>query len=266
MFSQDNLPKVMGILNITPDSFSDGGKFFSAKSAFEQARVIFEAGADMIDIGGESTRPGAKSVSIQEEIDRIIPIIEQIRTEFPISISVDTSKPTVMYEAIKAGVDMINDVMALRTKNSLAIVANSNVKICLMHMQGKPRTMQTNPQYEDIVEEIKIFLLKRVQACIDAGIIKDRIIIDPGFGFGKTLEHNLILMRNLADFTKIGYPVLIGVSRKSMIGKILNKPVTERLYGGVALAVLAVDRGAKIIRTHDVAITVDAIKITQAVI
>ncbi len=266
MLLQNNLPQVMGILNVTPDSFSDGGKFFSSKSAFEQARTIFEEGADIIDIGGESTRPGSKSVSAQEEIDRVIPVVEQIKTEFPISISVDTSKSIVMDEAIKAGADIINDIMALRGKNSLNIVANSNVKVCLMHIQGKPRTMQANPYYTDIVEEIKIFLLDRTQACIDAGITKDRIIIDPGFGFGKNLEHNLTLMRNLVDFTKIGYPVLVGLSRKSMIGDILNKPVTERLYGGIALAVLAVNRGAKIIRTHDVATTVDAIKITYAVI
>ncbi len=266
MLSQDNLPKVMGILNITPDSFSDGGNFFSSKSAFEQARIIFEEGADIIDIGGESSRPGAKPVSIQEEIDRVIPIIEQIRTEFPISISVDTSKSAVMCEAIKAGADIINDIMALQGENSLAVVANSKVKVCLMHMQGKPKTMQTNPNYNDVVGEVKTFLLERVKACIDIDITEDRIIIDPGFGFGKTLENNLTLMRYLVEFTKIGYPVLVGVSRKSMLGEILNKPVTERLSGGIALAVLAVERGAEIIRTHDVATTVDAIKITQAVI
>lgn len=265
IFSQSYAPKIMGILNITPDSFSDGGKFLASQSAFEQARLMIQEGADIVDIGGESTRPGAKSVSVQEELDRVIPVVEQIRAEFPITISVDTNKATVMYEAIRAGADIINDIMALRGENCLATVANSKVKICLMHMQGEPRTMQDNPHYDDVVGEIKDFLLARVTACLDSGIAANRIILDPGFGFGKTLEHNLTLMRKLADFTTLDYPILVGVSRKSMIGMILNKPVTERLYGGIALAVLAVNRGAKIIRTHDIAATVHAIKITQAV-
>ncbi len=255
----------MGILNITPDSFSDGGKFIATKSAVEQARLMIQEGADIIDIGGESTRPGAKLVSIQEELDRVIPVVEQIRAEFPITISVDTNKATVMYEAIRAGSDMINDIMALRGENCLATVANSKAQVCLMHIQGEPRTMQNNPHYDDVVSEIKDFLLERVKICLDSGIAANRIIIDPGFGFGKTLEHNLTLMRKLVDFTKLGYPVLVGVSRKSMIGTILNKSVTERLYGGIALAVLAVNRGANIIRTHDIAATVDAIKIVQSV-
>ncbi|MDM8567263.1 dihydropteroate synthase [Candidatus Halobeggiatoa sp. HSG11] len=266
IFSQDSSPKIMGILNVTPDSFSDGGKFFSSQFAIKQARLMIEEGADIIDIGGESTRPGAKPVSVQEELDRVIPVVEQIRAEFPTSISVDTSKSVVMQEAIKVGADIINDIMALRGENSLATVANSEVKVCLMHIQGEPRTMQNEPHYDDVVSEVKDFLLTRIQACLDAGIKTDRIIIDPGFGFGKTLEHNLTLMRKLTNLTELNYPVLIGVSRKSMIGALLNKPVTERLHGGIALAVLAVNRGAKIIRTHDVATTIDAIKIAQAVI
>ncbi|MBE9562670.1 MAG: dihydropteroate synthase [Proteobacteria bacterium] len=255
----------MGILNVTPDSFSDGRRFFSSQSAIEQARLMINEGADIIDIGGESTKPGANPVSVQEELDRVIPIVEQIRAESLTSISVDTSKSIVMHEAIKAGADIINDIMALRGENSLSTVADSKVKVCLMHIQGEPRTMQNNPHYNDVVSEINAFLLTRVQACLDAGIAENRIIIDPGFGFGKTLEHNLTLMRQLTHFTKLNYPVLIGVSRKSMIGTLLNKPITERLYGGIVLAVLAVNRGVKIIRTHDVAATVDAIKITQAI-
>ncbi|MCK5876476.1 MAG: dihydropteroate synthase [Candidatus Marithrix sp.] len=255
----------MGILNITQDSFSDGGNFFSSQQAIKQAHLMINEGADIIDIGGESTRPGAKPISVQEELDRVIPIIEKIRAEFSTSISVDTSKSQVIHEAIKSGVDIINDVMALRGENSLATVADSKVKVCLMHIQGKPRTMQDNPHYDDVLGEVKAFLLTRVQACLDAGIAENRIIIDPGFGFGKTLEHNLTLLQKLSDLTKLKYPVLVGVSRKSMIGTLLNKPVTERLYGGIALAVLAVDKGAKIVRTHDVAMTVDAIKVAHKV-
>ncbi|MCK5522793.1 MAG: dihydropteroate synthase [Thiomargarita sp.] len=257
----------MGIINITPDSFSDGGHFFSIDSALNHARLIVEEGADIIDIGGESTRPGAQAVSVQEELDRIIPILEKIRAEWPIKISVDTSKAQVMREAIAVGADMINDIMALRGEGCLATVAASEqVQICLMHIQGEPRTMQESPHYEEVVGEIKAFLLERVRACLDMGIASNRLLIDPGFGFGKTVAHNLLLMRKLDVFSDLGYPVLVGLSRKSLIGNILNKPVTERLYGGLALAVLAVSKGAAVIRTHDVAATVDALKMTDAVL
>ncbi len=260
-------PQVMGILNVTPDSFSDGGYFFSMPSALNQARLMIEEGAKIIDIGGESTRPGAESVSVQEELDRVIPVVEQIRARWPILISVDTSKAKVMREAITAGADMINDVMALRAKGSLAAIsASERVQVCLMHIQGEPRTMQHNPHYDDVVNDLKTFFLERLKVCLDAGIASNRLLIDPGFGFGKTVEHNLRLMKQLEVFTELGYPVLVGVSRKSLIGMILNKPVTERLYGSLALAVLAVSKGARIIRTHDVAATVDALKMTHAVL
>lgn len=257
----------MGILNVTPDSFSDGGHFFSIDSALKQARKMLEEGAEIIDIGGESTRPGAQAVSVQQELDRVIPVVEKIRAEFPISISVDTSKAEVMREAIAVGADMINDVMALRGEGSLAAVAASkSVQVCLMHIQGEPRTMQNNPHYNNVVNDIKTFLLERVQACLEAGIASNRLMIDPGFGFGKTVAHNLQLMQRLEVLTELDYPVLVGVSRKSLIGHILNKTVTERLYGGLALAVLAVSKGARVIRTHDVAATVDALKMTHAVL
>jgi len=262
-----NAPQVMGIINVTPDSFSDGGHFFYMDSALKQARKMLQEGAEIIDIGGESTRPGAQAVSVQEELDRVIPVVEKIRAEFPISISVDTSKAEVMREAIAVGADMINDVMALRGEGSLAAVAASEtVQVCLMHMQGEPRTMQNNPHYDNVVNDIKTFLLERVQACLEAGIASNRLMIDPGFGFGKTVAHNLLLMQRLEVLTELDYPVLVGVSRKSLIGHILNKSVTERLYGGLALAVLAVSKGARVIRTHDVAATVDALKMTHAVL
>jgi len=257
----------MGILNITPDSFSDGGRFLSMDAAIKQAHLMIQAGADIIDIGGESTRPGAQSISTEEELNRIIPILEKIRAEWPISISIDTSKADIMRAAIAAGSDMINDVTALRGEDSLATVAASqNVQVCLMHMQGEPRTMQKNPHYDNVINDIKTFLLGRVEACLEAGIASNRILIDPGFGFGKTLAHNLLLMKRLEVFTRLGYPVLVGVSRKSLIGHILKQPVTKRLYGGLALAVLAVEKGAKVIRTHDVAATVEALKMTHVVL
>ncbi len=262
-----NVQKVMGIVNVTPDSFSDGGLFLSQNNAFKQAKQLIAEGADIIDIGGESTRPGAEPVSVQEELDRVIPLVEKIRAEFSVSISVDTSKSLVMREAIAAGVDIINDVMALTGEDSIAAVAASDtVKVCLMHMQGEPRTMQKNPKYDNVIEDIKAFLLMRIEACVNAGIASNRIIIDPGFGFGKTVVHNLLLMKHLQLFSQLGYPVLVGISRKSFIGKILNKQVTERLYGSLALTVLAVSKGASIIRTHDVAATVDALKMTDAVL
>ena len=259
--------QVMGILNVTPDSFSDGGHFFSRDAALKQAHQMAAEGADIIDIGGESTRPCAEPASVEEELDRVIPVLEKIRAELPIPISVDTSKAQVMREAIAAGADMINDVMALRGEGSLAAVAASNkVQVCLMHLQGEPRTMQLNPHYDDVVNEIKAFLQARVQVCLEAGIASSRLLIDPGFGFGKTVEHNLQLMKQLQVFTELGYPVLVGVSRKSLIGQVLNKPVTERLYGSLALAVLAVSKGVAVIRTHDVAATVETLKMTHAVL
>jgi dihydropteroate synthase len=267
MPSKNSYPQVMAILNVTPDSFSDGGKFFSTDAALKQACLMIDEGANIIDIGGESTRPGAEAVSLQKELDRIIPIIEKIHAELPVKISVDTSKSIVMREAIAAGANMINDVMALRGNGCLeTVAASTQIDICLMHMQGKPRTMQKNPHYQNVVNEVKNFLLERIEACLKIGISSERIIIDPGFGFGKTTEHNLLLMQQLQVLTALKYPVLIGVSRKSLIGTVLNKPVTQRLYGGLALAVLAISKGAKIIRTHDVAATIDVLTITQAVL
>jgi len=267
MSTQYQSPQIMAVLNITPDSFSDGGHFISVDAAFAQARKMVAEGADIIDIGGESTRPNAKPVSIQEELDRVIPILEKIRAELPITISVDTSKAEVMQAAIEAGANIINDVNALRGENCLkTVAAHSDIKVCLMHMQGNPTTMQQHPHYKDVVEEIKTFLLNRIQACLEQGIAHSRIIIDVGFGFGKTLEHNLQIMNQLQIFTGLGYPVLIGVSRKSMIGQVLGKETHERLYGGLALAVLAVQKGATIIRTHDVAPLVDALKMAHAVL
>lgn len=259
-------PKIMGILNVTPDSFSENGAFSSVAAALARARQMYQEGADIIDIGGESTRPGAQPVSVQEELDRVMPVLEQVRAELPVGISVDTSKPEVMRAAIAVGVDMINDVMALRREGSLqAVAAADSVHICLMHLQGEPRTMQCHPYYEDVVREVKDFLLMRVQACVQAGINPSRLLIDPGFGFGKTLAHNLLLMNQLHIFTQLGYRVLVGVSRKSLLGTLLNKPVTERLFGSLALATIAISKGASIIRTHDVAATVDTLKVTCAV-
>ncbi|OQW95390.1 MAG: dihydropteroate synthase [Beggiatoa sp. IS2] len=260
-------PQVMGILNVTPDSFSDGGHYFSLEKAFDRARQIIAEGADIIDIGGESTRPNAQTISVQAELERVIPILEKIRAEWPLCISVDTSQPEVMREAIVQGAHLINDVRALQREGCLQIVASSKtVGVCLMHMQGEPNTMQKNPCYHDVVGEVKDFLQTRIQACLTAGIAPSRLCIDPGIGFGKTTTHNLLLVKYLSHLTQLGYPVLVGFSRKSLIGQILNKPVTDRLYGGLALAVLAVHQGAKIIRTHDVAATVDALRMIDAVL
>ena len=256
---------VMGILNVTPDSFSDGGRFTTAETALHQARRMVEEGATIIDIGGESTRPGAQPVSVQEELDRVVPVVEGIASELGVIISIDTSKAEVMHGAVAAGAHMINDVLALREHDALATAAALQVPVCLMHMQGEPRTMQTRPIYQDVVGEIRDFLQERVQACVAAGIPTSRIILDRGFGFGKTLQHNLTLFRHLTQFTQLGYPVLVGVSRKSMIGSILDMPVEQRLYGSLGLASLAVWLGASIIRAHDVAATVQAIRTVQAV-
>lgn len=258
-------PQVMGILNITPDSFSDGGVFFSADKAVERALAMVDEGAAILDIGGESTRPGAQPVSVQEELDRVIPVVSALASEIDIPISVDTSKPEVMRAAIGAGAGIINDVNALRSEGALEAAASLGVPVVLMHMKGDPRTMQQDPRYQDVLAEVKDYLLNRVSACEMAGIARERIIIDPGFGFGKRLEHNMALLRHLDELVALGFPVLVGVSRKSMIGAILGEPdAGQRLFGGIALATLAAWWGAAIIRTHDVKATQDALRICQA--
>ncbi len=256
---------VMGILNLTPDSFSDGGFFMSRDQAVSHALKMADEGADIIDVGGESTRPGTLAVSVQEELDRVVPVIEALRREVEIPISIDTSKPQVMREAVSAGAGMINDVKALREENALAMAAELGVPVCLMHMQGEPRSMQVNPTYKDVVVEVRDFLSARRQACLDVGIHEKKILIDPGFGFGKTLEHNLELLRNLSELKSVGAPVLVGLSRKSMIGKAIGLPVDKRLHASVALAILAVRNGADVIRLHDVAATREAVRMVEAV-
>jgi dihydropteroate synthase len=258
-------PRVMGILNVTPDSFSDGGAYLSVTSALEHALEMVAEGVDIIDVGGESTRPGAQPVSEQEELDRVIPVIEALSAEISVPVSIDTSKPRVMREAVAAGAGMINDVMALRAPGAVEIAAKADVPVCLMHMQGEPRSMQAAPTYEDVTLEVRSFLEQRLTVCRDAGIANHRLLVDPGFGFGKRLEHNLQLLRDLTDITSIGVPVLAGISRKSMLGSVLDVPVEERLYGSVAAAVIAAMQGAAIIRAHDVRPTVDAIKVMSAV-
>lgn len=258
-------PCVMGIVNVTPDSFSDGGKFFAADQALQQARKLVADGAAIIDIGGESTRPGSTPVDAEEEIRRVVPAIEAISAELDVPISIDTLKADVMRAAVKAGAGLINDVNALRGENALQAAAELNVPVCLMHMQGTPQTMQKEPHYYDVVQEVKDFLLERLVACEAAGIPRCNLILDPGFGFGKKARHNLRLMKHLSDFTDMDLPVLIGVSRKSIIGAMLNLSVDERLAGSLALASIAVWQGAKIIRSHDVRETVQAITLCQHV-
>lgn len=257
--------RIMGILNVTPDSFYDGGYFFARDAALTRARVMFEESADIIDVGGESTRPGSEPVSVQEEIDRVVPVIERIRDELGCTVSVDTSKPEVMRAAVAAGAGMINDVRALRGEGALAAVAALGVDVCLMHMQGEPRTMQLAPHYADVVCEVRDFLLARVAACEAAGIPRRRIIIDPGFGFGKTARHNLELIAGLESLVDTGVPVLVGVSRKSTIGRITGRMEGDRLHGSVALAVLAACKGAALLRVHDVRPTRDAVQVVEAV-
>ncbi|WP_298611956.1 dihydropteroate synthase [uncultured Thiothrix sp.] len=259
--------QVMGILNITPDSFSDGGRFYSLDAALHQTEAMIQAGVDIIDIGGESTRPGAQDVSLDEELERVLPIIAAIRERFAVPISVDTSKPEVMRAALQYKVEIINDIRALQEAGSLEVCAQAEALICLMHMQGQPRTMQQAPHYEDVVREVGEFFHGRIEACIQAGIARERLILDPGFGFGKNLEHNLTLFRNLQSFAAFKLPLLVGVSRKAMIGALLNgRPASERMQGSVAAAVMAAVKGAKIVRVHDVAATVEALKIAQAVL
>lgn len=259
-------PKVMGILNVTPDSFSDGGLFVAVDKALAQAEKMADEGAAIIDVGGESTRPGAKVVSVQEEMDRVLPVIEKIARQIDTIISVDTSTPMLMKEAAKLGAGLINDVRALSREGAIQAAAGTGLPVCLMHMQGSPQEMQQNPHYQHVVSDIKTFLLERIQACEAGGIAKANILLDPGFGFGKLLEHNLSLLKHLAVFKQIGCPVLVGLSRKSMIAKLLNLPAEQRLPGSLALAVMAIERGANIVRVHDVAATLQAVKVTEAVL
>ncbi|MCG8495478.1 MAG: dihydropteroate synthase [Enterobacterales bacterium] len=256
-------PQVMGILNVTPDSFSDGGKHTNVSQALDHALRMIEEGATFIDIGGESTRPGAPDVSLQEELDRTIPVIEAVAKNTSCVISIDTSKADVMREAVKAGAGLINDVRALQEPGALQVAAEAQVPVCLMHMQGQPRTMQQSPEYDDVVNDVGQFLLARTKVCEEAGIAKDKILFDPGYGFGKSLEHNYTLVKHLPSLMKLGYPVLVGMSRKSMIGNLLNRKVDERLAGSISLATIVAQMGAQIIRVHDVKETADAVNIVK---
>jgi dihydropteroate synthase len=258
-------PRIMGILNVTPDSFSDGGDWLSVPQALMHAHHMAAAGADIIDVGGESTRPGSAPVSVQQELDRTIPVIEAMRAELRLPISIDTSKPEVMRAAVEAGAGCINDVFALRREGALEAAAGLGVPVCLMHMLGDPQNMQQDPQYGDVTAEVEGFLLARASACQDAGIGPNMILLDPGFGFGKTLEHNLELLRGLPRLAAHGYPVLAGLSRKSMLGAITGRETLNRVSGSVALAALAVLGGAAIVRVHDVAETLDALRVIEAV-
>jgi len=259
-------PAVMGILNVTPDSFSDGGRFDNPHIALRQAATMIEGGAAIIDIGGESTRPGAESVDPQQELDRVIPIVEAVRSITDVPISIDTSKASVMREAVAAGASLINDVCALQGVGALEAAAELQVPVCLMHMRGQPRTMQQDPDYDDVVTEVAAFLELRIAACVDAGLGEDLTIIDPGFGFGKTHAHNVELLANLRQLRVRDRPMLVGVSRKSTLGQLTQREVHERLPASVAAAVVSVMKGADIVRAHDVRATVDALKVAQAVI
>lgn len=258
-------PHVMGIVNVTPDSFSDGGKFSSTDLAVEHALKLIAEGADILDIGGESTRPGAAIVSLDEELKRVIPVIEALKKSCNVPISIDTYKPEVMRQAIAAGADIVNDVRALQEPNALEIVAQSNVGVCLMHMQGTPQTMQLEPHYVDVVSEVKQFLIDRMNAALAHGIVKNRILLDPGFGFGKTRAHNIALIQHLDALDTIGLPLLVGLSRKSVLGSITGADEGQRLYASIAASVISAMKGAKIVRVHDVKATVDALKVVTAI-
>ncbi|MFJ3523824.1 dihydropteroate synthase [Pseudomonas sp. NPDC090203] len=256
---------VMGILNITPDSFSDGGRFAQRDLALRHAEEMVAAGATLIDVGGESTRPGARAVSPVEEMERVAPIVEAINRELDVVISVDTSTPAVMRETARLGAGLINDVRSLRRDGALDAAVATGLPVCLMHMRGEPTDMQDAPHYDDVTGEVASFLRERMDACIAAGIAAEKIILDPGFGFAKTLDHNLSLFKHMEALHALGRPLLVGVSRKSMIGKVLDKPVDQRLYGALALAGMAMAKGAKILRVHDVAQTVDVVRMIAAV-
>ncbi|NGZ12241.1 dihydropteroate synthase [Vibrio aestuarianus] len=259
-------PHVMGILNVTPDSFSDGGKFNSLELAIERAEKMIAAGVSIIDIGGESTRPGAPEVTLEDELQRVVPVIKAIRAKHNVWISIDTSKAEVMRQAVNAGADLINDVRALQEPGALEVAAKAGVPICLMHMQGQPRTMQVSPCYQDVLTDVKSFLQERVAACENVGIAREQIILDPGFGFGKTLEHNYHLLAHLEAFHQLGFPILAGMSRKSMIFKLLEKNPADCMVASVTCATVAAMKGAQIIRVHDVDETLEAMKIVQTII
>lgn len=258
--------RVMGVLNVTPDSFFDGGRFVAVEAAVAQGMAMAAEGAAIIDVGGESTRPGAASVSAQQEIDRVVPVIEGLRAAgLTVPVSVDTSKAEVMAAAVAAGAGVINDVRALSEPGVLEAAAATGVPVCLMHMRGEPRTMQSAPRYDDVVEDVYAYLHGRVEACVAAGIGRERLLVDPGIGFGKTLEHNLQLLRHLNRFRELRLPLLVGLSRKSMIGAILGNDVHDRLYGSLAGAVVAAWQGAAIVRAHDVRATVEALRVCDAI-
>jgi dihydropteroate synthase len=256
-------PRVMGIVNVTSDSFSDGGRL-DAQAAIAHARQLVHDGAAIIDVGGESTRPNATPVDEDVELERILPIVATLARD-GVCVSVDTMKPAVMQAAVAAGASMINDVRALQAPGALQVLAASDVAVCLVHMQGEPRTMQQSPAYRDVVAEVRAFLGRRAQACLDAGMAADRIVVDPGFGFGKSLAHNLDLLRHVGDFGALGFPVLVGLSRKSMIGAMTMRAIDDRQAGSIAAALLAASRGARLLRVHDVRGTVDALAVWQAV-
>lgn len=258
------LPRVMGVLNVTPDSFSDGGRWLGRDAALRHAEDMIRDGADIIDVGGESTRPGAAAVSEQQELDRVIPVLEALADAFDVTLSVDTSKAAVMRAAVAAGAGMLNDVYALRQPGALEAAGQLGVPVCLMHMQGEPRSMQADPRYDDVVAEVKGFLLERAAAAQSAGVRRDHIVLDPGFGFGKTPAHNLTLLRALRQFTGTGYPVLAGLSRKRLLETLTGRPVEQRLAGSLALALAAARAGASLIRVHDVAETVDVLRVMAA--
>ena len=259
-------PKIMGILNFTPDSFSDSGKFFTLDKALFQVEKMLNDGADIIDIGGESTRPNAEIVTLEQELERVVPLVEAVRKRFDCLISVDSSKAEVFRQSALVGADILNDIRALQEPNALETAVELGLPVCLMHMQGTPQNMQQNPEYDDVVEEVADFLNQRIFACTMAGIPKEHIILDVGFGFGKTVQHNYQLLKHLNAFVASGYPVLAGLSRKSMIGNVINKPVDQRVAGSVAGALLAVQNGAKIVRVHDVAETADALRVWQTMV
>lgn len=258
-------PQVMGIVNVTPDSFSDGGKFNTLDAALKRAEHMVALGATLVDIGGESTRPGAADVSEQEELERVVPVVEKIAQNLDVVISVDTSTPAVMRESIAVGAGLINDVRSLKREGAVAAVKDSQAAICLMHMLGEPRTMQVDPHYTDVTAEVAVFLQDKIQACVAQGIARERLLLDPGFGFAKNLAHNLSLFKHMQQLHSLNLPLLVGVSRKSMIGQVLNKTTDQRLIGSVALALMAFERGARILRVHDVEATMDALQMFNAV-